>query len=110
MTYVKILNALGDSTRRQVFEMLRARPSSVGELARRLPVSQPAVSQHLRVLREAGLVDVRPDGRRRVYRPRPAGLGPLRAYIEGMWADALEAYGEEAVRRAGAASPAGAST
>ena len=101
MTYVLTLDALGDGTRRRIFEMLRERPSSVGELARRLPVSQPAVSQHLRLLREAGLVDVTPEGRRRIYRLRPEGLAPLRAYLEGMWRDALEAFGDEAARRAG---------
>lgn len=100
MTYGLILNALGDGTRRRIFEMLRARPSAVGELAARLPVSQPAVSQHLRVLREAGLVEVSPRGRRRIYGPRPSGMAPLRDYLEGMWGEALEAFGEEAARRA----------
>ncbi len=80
--------------------MLRARPSAVGELAARLPVSQPAVSQHLRVLREAGLVEVSAQGRRRIYRPRPAGLAPLRVYLETMWGDALAAFGEAATHRA----------
>jgi DNA-binding transcriptional ArsR family regulator len=91
-TYSKVLVALSDPTRRALFEMLRVRPRSVGELAAKLPVSQPAVSQHLRVLREAGLVEWQALGTRRVYRPRTEGVRALRAYVESLWDDALEAF------------------
>lgn len=91
-TYSNVLVALSDPTRRALFEKIRARPRSVGELASELPVSQPAVSQHLRVLREAGLVEWQALGTRRVYRPRPDGIRVLRAYVESLWDDALEAF------------------
>jgi DNA-binding transcriptional ArsR family regulator len=91
-TYPKVLVALSDPTRRALFEKLRARPRSVGELASELPVSQPAVSQHLRVLREAGLVEWQALGTRRVYRPRADGVRALRAYVESLWDDVLEAF------------------
>lgn len=84
--------ALADPTRRKLWERLRRRPHAVGELARHLRVSQPAVSQHLAVLRRARLVRSRPDGRRRLYRVDPAGLEALRAYLDRMWDDALAAY------------------
>jgi DNA-binding transcriptional ArsR family regulator len=87
-TYEEAMNALGDPTRRAIFERLAAGPKPVGELAKELPVSRPAVSQHLRVLREAGLVSERPSGTRRIYRVDPDGVGALRAYFEGFW-DAL---------------------
>ena len=77
-----ILDALGDWTRRQVLEALRLGPRSVGELAKDLPVSRPAVSQHLRVLADAGLVRVRKEGARRVYSVDRAGLADIRAYFE----------------------------
>lgn len=92
MTYESALRALQDSTRRAIIDRLRRRPLSVGELAGDLPVSQPAVSQHLGVLRDAGLVTSWREGRRRIYALRPEGLLPLRAYVEAMWADALAAY------------------
>lgn len=92
MTYALTIRALDDGTRRAIVERLRVRPRSVTELARDLPVSQPAVSQHLGVLRAAGLVSVRRDGRRSVYSLRRAGLASLRSYLEGMWDDALAAY------------------
>ena len=82
------MNALGDPTRRTIFERLAAGPKAVGELAQDLPVSRPAVSQHLRVLRDAGLVSERPMGTRRIYRVDPDGVGALRVYFEGFW-DAL---------------------
>lgn len=82
------MNALGDPTRRAIFERLASGPKPVGELAKELPVSRPAVSQHLRVLRDAGLVSERPSGTRRIYRVDPDGVGALRAYFEGFW-DAL---------------------
>ena len=86
------LRALQDPTRQAIIDRLRRRPRAVGELAGELPVSQPAVSQHLAVLRDAGLVTARREGRRRVYALRPEGLAPLRAYVESMWEDALAAY------------------
>jgi DNA-binding transcriptional ArsR family regulator len=86
------MDALGDPTRRAVFERLRRGPSSVGELAAELPVSRPAVSQHLRVLKEAGLVSERKNGTRRIYRIEPVGLAELREYIESFWDDALAAF------------------
>lgn len=92
MTYAKAVSALADPTRRRILDLLRRGPRAVGELAGALPVSQPAVSQHLAVLREAGLVDGRRVGRRSLYRLRPQGLEPLRDYVERMWDDALAAY------------------
>ena len=86
------LDALGDPTRRAVLELLREGPSPVGELARHLPVSRPAVSQHLRVLKEAGLVQDTPEGTRRVYRIDPRGLEELRTYLEGLWDAALSEF------------------
>ncbi len=83
------MNALGDPTRRAIFERLRAGPVAVGELASELPVSRPAVSQHLRVLKEAGLVTDAKAGTRRLYRVNPQGLEGLRAYFERFWDDAL---------------------
>ena len=85
-------DALGDPTRRQVFRLLRGGERSVGEIATQLPVSRPAVSQHLRVLKEAALVIDRPDGVRRLYSVRPTGLEALRAELETMWDDALSAF------------------
>jgi DNA-binding transcriptional ArsR family regulator len=83
------MDALGDPTRRAVFEGLKGGPKAVGELAAGLPVSRPAVSQHLRILREAGLVRERRDGTRRIYALAPEGLAELRAYLEGFWNQAL---------------------
>jgi DNA-binding transcriptional ArsR family regulator len=90
--------ALADPTRRQVFERLAAGPRAVGELAEGLPVSRPAVSQHLKVLKEAGLVTDRPDGARRVYQIDPQGLGQLRAWLDRFWDDALAAFVAEVER------------
>jgi len=95
-------DALGDPTRRRVFELLREGPRPVGELAAQVPVSRPAVSQHLAVLREAGLVTDRRHGRRNLYRIDPQGLAALRASLESMWDDVLAAFGEAAD---GAAEP-----
>ena len=92
------MDALGDSTRRAIFEQLRSGPRSVGEIAAELPVSRPAVSQHLRVLKEAGLVTERRNGTRRLYRLDPDGLGELRRYVEDFWTDALAAFRAEAER------------
>jgi len=90
------LDALGDPTRRQIFESLRGGPRSVGELAGGLPVSRPAVSQHLRVLKQAGLVSDRKEGTRRLYRVDPGGLASLRDYFDGFWGEALERFAAEA--------------
>jgi DNA-binding transcriptional ArsR family regulator len=87
--YEEAMNALGDPTRRAIFEQLANGPKPVGELAKTLPVSRPAVSQHLRVLKSAGLVRERPVGTRRVYRIDPGGMVALRAYFERFWDRAL---------------------
>jgi DNA-binding transcriptional ArsR family regulator len=84
--------ALGDPTRKAIFERIVDRPRAVVELAELLPVSRPAVSQHLRVLREAGLVTVQPVGTRRIYRVNPEGLAGLRADLERFWGKTLAAY------------------
>jgi DNA-binding transcriptional ArsR family regulator len=86
------LAALADPTRRVIFERVAERPSAVVELARDLPVSRPAVSQHLKVLKDAGLVTARPEGNRRIYEIDPDGLAELRAYLEQFWSKALLAY------------------
>ena len=92
------IQALGDPTRRAVFEELRDGPRAVGEIAAKLPVSRPAVSQHLRVLKEAGLVIDRQNGTRRLYRVDPDGLAELRAYLETFWNDALAQFKVEVER------------
>ena len=84
--------ALGDPTRRAIFERLVDRPWAVGELASTLPVSRPAVSQHLKVLKEAGLVVDLPAGNRRLYRVDPRGLEELRGYFDRFWSNALAAF------------------
>ena len=86
------IGVLGDPTRRAIFERLARGPCSVGELAEELPVTRPAVSQHLRVLKNAGLVFDRPDGTRRLYQLDPDGVGALRAYLDQFWNQALAAY------------------
>ena len=91
--------ALGDSTRRAIFERLAEHPRAVGELARELPVSRPAVSQHLKVLKEAGLVVDRPVGTRRIYQLDPAGLEALRAQLDRFWTKALANYKAVAEQR-----------
>jgi DNA-binding transcriptional ArsR family regulator len=95
MTYAKALECLSDPTRRRVFERLRSGPQSVGVLARGLPVSRPAVSQHLKALKAAGLVNDRSEGTRRVYHIDPDGLGELRRWIDQFWGDALESFKHE---------------
>jgi DNA-binding transcriptional ArsR family regulator len=87
-------SALGDRTRRAIFSRLARRPCAVGELARELPVSRPAVSQHLKVLKDAGLVTDRPDGNRRIYQVNPDGLQALRAELDQFWSSALAAFKE----------------
>lgn len=94
VTYEAVLDALGDSTRRRIIQQLRAGPSSVGELAAGLPVSRPAVSQHLTVLRRSGLVSYDELGTRNVYRLDPAGLTELRAWLDSFWETALDRYAE----------------
>ena len=84
--------ALGDPTRRAIFERLADRPRAVGELAGELPVSRPAVSQHLKVLKDAGLVVDRRAGNRRIYQLNPDGVGALRAQLESFWTKSLAAY------------------
>ncbi len=84
--------ALGDPTRREIFERLAERPLAVGELAAELPVSRPAVSQHLRVLKAAGLVTDRAAGRRRIYQVDPTGLSAMRACLDGLWDQALDSF------------------
>ena len=91
-TYGNALAALGDPTRRAVFERLRAGPRPVAEIARGLPVSRPAVSQHLRVLKSAGLVRERREGTRHYYSIDGGGLTELRDYLDGFWEDALDAF------------------
>ena len=92
MAYRTAMDALGDPTRRAIFEQLRRGPRAVGEIASELPVSRPAVSQHLRVLKDAGLVTERREGTRRLYRLDPDGLGELRDYFDGFWTEALAGF------------------
>jgi DNA-binding transcriptional ArsR family regulator len=95
MTYrLDGLAALGDPTRRTIFERLAEQPRAVGELARDMPVSRPAVSQHLKVLKDAGLVTDQAQGNRRIYQLDPAGIGALRGYLDQFWNIALTAYKE----------------
>lgn len=93
-TYELVLAALADPTRRALYERVRERPRSVGELTGTVDITQPAVSQHLRVLREAGLVRSRKDGARRIYHPAPDGIRELRRYVETLWDDVLDAFKE----------------
>jgi DNA-binding transcriptional ArsR family regulator len=86
------VGALGDATRRAIFEVLADGPRPVGEIARALPVTRPAVSQHLKVLKEAGLVIDRQVGTRRLYQLDPKGVGALRAYFDRFWNQALMAF------------------
>ena len=95
MTYGNALTALADPTRRHVLESLRTGPRAVGEIARGMPVSRPAVSQHLKVLKEAGLVTDRADGTLRVYYLDPKGLAALRAWLDQFWDQALTAFQAE---------------
>jgi DNA-binding transcriptional ArsR family regulator len=100
-TYQNGFSALADPTRRAIFERLARGPRAVGDLAGEFPVSRPAVSQHLRVLKDAGLVADRRDGNRRLYRVDPHGVEAMRAYLDSFWSDALAAF-ERAARRKGA--------
>ena len=91
-TYLDPFDALGDRTRRAIFELLRRGPQAVAALAAQMPVSRPAVSQHLRVLKDAGLVTDRAEGNRRVYAVSPEGLDAARSYIESFWDGALAEF------------------
>ena len=93
-------SALADPTRRAIFELIAERPRPVGEVADHLPVSRPAVSQHLKVLKEAGLVVDRAVGNRRIYRVNPDGVGAMRAYLDRFWNQALAAFKVAAEQRA----------
>ncbi len=86
------LQALGDPTRREIFERLTDGPLAVGQLAQKLPISRPAVSQHLKVLKDAGLVVGRPSGTRRVYQVDPAAVAALREYFDAFWGHALASF------------------
>ncbi len=101
MTNVLALAALGDPTRRAIFEYVAEAPSSVGALAERLPVSRPAVSQHLKVLKDAGLVTDDRDGARRIYRLDPDGIADLRDYLDRFWRTALVAFKARVERSGG---------
>src|SRR5271169_2634015 len=105
MAYETALSALADPTRRRVFERLKSGPQPVGAIARGMPVSRPAVSQHLKILKEAGLVTDRPEGTRRVYYIDPQGLGALRAWLDQFWDQALVAFREEVERGAREGEP-----
>ncbi|WP_407180398.1 ArsR/SmtB family transcription factor [Bradyrhizobium sp. STM 3562] len=96
MAYGSALAVLADPTRRQVFERLRAGPRAVNAIAAGMPVSRPAVSQHLKVLKGAGLVEERSEGVRRIYSVRREGLAELRAWLDSFWGDALDAFKLEA--------------
>ena len=98
-TYQNGFDALGDPTRRAIFERLARGPTAVGELARELPVTRPAVSQHLRVLKQAGLVSDQRDGSRRLYAVDLDGVEAMRAYLESFWTDALAAFKRAAERK-----------
>lgn len=101
MTYKAVFGALADDTRRQIFEALKGRPQTVGELASEQPVSRPAVSQHLKVLQAAELVSVNPEGTRRIYSINKEGLLALRHYIDEYWSDVLTAYQLEIMKQTG---------
>ena len=98
MAYGDVLSALADPTRRRVFERLRQGPRPVGAIARGMPASRPAVSQHLKALKEAGLVADRQEGTRRVYFIDPHGLGALRRWLDQFWDEALAAFQAEVER------------
>ncbi|MBX2882475.1 MAG: metalloregulator ArsR/SmtB family transcription factor [Granulosicoccus sp.] len=101
MTYELVLTALADPTRRHIFEALRSHPQSVSDLSRGQTVSRPAVSQHLKVLEDSGLVTVTPAGTRRYYAIKREGLKALHEYLDSFWSDTLSAYSEEIQRQMG---------
>jgi DNA-binding transcriptional ArsR family regulator len=96
----RALDALGDPTRRSVFERLRQGSRSVREIAEGMDVTRPAVSQHLKVLKDAGLVLVRPDGTRRLYEVDPGGIGALRSWLDDFWDETLRAFKRAAEQEA----------
>ena len=102
---IAALSTLSDPTRREIFERLAARPSAVGALAAQLPVSRPAVSQHLKVLKDAGLVTETAAGTRRIYRIDPRGLGAIREWLDRHWARQLESFQTFAESEAGRGEP-----
>ncbi len=102
---VAALGVLGDPTRRAIFECLAQRPMAVGQIAAALPVSRPAVSQHLKVLKDAGLVADHAEGTRRIYRINPAGISSIRAYLDRMWSEALEGFRQAAQQAAEGGTP-----
>jgi len=104
MTNILALAALGDPTRRAIFEHLAENPSPVGILAERLPVSRPAVSQHLKVLKDAGLVVDDRDGTRRIYRLNPNGIAELRDYLDRFWSTALASFKVRAEKDGGSSN------
>jgi DNA-binding transcriptional ArsR family regulator len=93
-TYGPVLHALGDPTRLEIFELIARRPRAVGELAGELPVTRPAVSQHLKVLKQAGLVTDRAEGARRIYQVDPNGVEAIRVWLDGFWDEALARFKE----------------
>lgn len=93
-TAIQALSALGDVSRRAIFERLAVGPASVGEIAAAMPVTRSAVSQHLKVLKEAGLVSETPDGTRRIYRLDPSGIAAIRDWLNEQWAMALQSFGD----------------
>lgn len=99
MTYHFVLDALGDPTRRRIIDILASGPLPVVSIAERLPVSRPAVSQHLKILQEAGIVEMATEGRRHLYKLRREGFGVVREYIEQLWDLPLNRFAEEARRR-----------
>ena len=99
MTYTNSLTALADPTRRQIFEIVAANPVPVGQIAERLPVTRPAVSQHLKVLTDAGLVQSEPLGNQRIYAIRREGLKDLRDYLDRFWTDVLSNFADEANKK-----------
>jgi DNA-binding transcriptional ArsR family regulator len=101
MRHQPALHALADGTRQQIVEELRRGPKAVSEIAARLPVSRPAVSQHLKVLKDAGLVRETREGTRRIYNVEPQGLVELRRYLDRLWDDALAGFAAEAGKRKG---------
>lgn len=105
MAYATAIAVLADPTRRQVFERLRAGPLAVSALAEGMPVSRPAVSQHLKALKDAGLVAERSEGVRRIYSLRPEGLRDLRDWLESFWDEALDAFKAEAEKSAKRVGP-----
>ena len=106
MTYADAIAALADPTRRTILERLRAGPSPVSAVAQGLAVSRPAVSQHLRVLSDAGLVTMKPQGNHRIYAIAPSGIDELRHYLDSLWDDALAAFKRAAEEQAKQKGPA----